>query len=447
MDVDYLVVGGGSGGIASARRAAIRGARVALIEASALGGTCVNVGCVPKKIMFNAAECATVLGDAADYGFDVQVTGHDWAQLRRARDAYVKRLNGIYAQNLEHDGVTRIEGWGRFVDAHTVEVNGERISARHVLIATGGRPYVPRIVGAELGITSDGFFALDRRPGRVLIVGGGYISAEFAGVFQALGTHVAIAVRAEQPLRHFDRMLQEAWTEEFTARGGEILSHFDVSRVERRPDGTLALHAQDPGRSFSTECVIWAIGREPLTDGMNIEASGVRLDTDGHVVTDDYQNTNVDGVYAIGDVTGRWQLTPVAIAAGRQLAERLFGGTPDAHVDYENIPSVLFSHPPIATVGMTELHARALHGDAVKVHTRSFVNIYHAVTRRRSRTHMKLVTVGANERVVGIHVIGMAADELIQGFAVAVRMGATKADLDTTMAIHPTAAEELVTMR
>lgn len=447
MDFDYLVVGGGSGGIASARRAAIRGARVALVEGGALGGTCVNVGCVPKKIMFNAARCAEALEDAGDYGFDVAVTGHDWARLRRARDAYVERLNGIYAQNLEHDGVTRIRGWARFVDAHTVEVAGERVSAPHVLIATGGRPRVPKIAGAELGITSDGFFALDRRPERVSIVGGGYVSVEFAGVFQALGTHVTIAVRAAEPLRHFDAMLRRAWVDEFVARGGRIEASFEATRVERRPDGTLTLHAQNPGRSLSTETLIWAVGREPSTDRMNLEATGVKLDSDGHVITDPFQDTNVAGVHAVGDVTGRWELTPVAIAAGRQLAERLFGGKPDARVDYENIPSVVFGHPPIGTVGTTEEQARALHGDGVKIYTRSFVNIYHAVTRRRSRTHVKLVTVGSNERVVGIHVIGMAADELIQGFAVAVRMGATKADLDRTMAIHPTAAEELVTLR
>jgi glutathione reductase (NADPH) len=256
MDCDYLVVGGGSGGIASARRAAVRGARVALVEAGAIGGTCVNLGCVPKKIMFNAAQCAGMLGDASDYGFDVDVRGFDWPRLVRARNAYVARLNGIYAQNLERDGVVRIDGWARFVSSHTVGVNGARISAPHVLIATGGRPHVPGVDGAALGITSDGFFALDRRPERALLLGSGYIAAELAGVLQALGTTVTVAIRGIEPLKRFDPLLRANWMEEFVARGGELVREFDAGRLERAPNGSVMAHDRGSSRSLSADTLI-----------------------------------------------------------------------------------------------------------------------------------------------------------------------------------------------
>lgn len=444
---DYLVIGGGSGGLASARRAASHGARVALIENGRLGGTCVNVGCVPKKIMYNAAVAAERLNDAPGYGFDVEAPPHDWTALVRRRDAYVERLNAIYARNLEVDSVERVTGWARFTAPGVVAVGERELRAEHVLIATGGRPRVPDVLGAELGITSDGFFALKERPARVAVVGGGYIAVELAGILRSLGSEVAVFLRGELLLRRFDVMLREVLMDEMTRRGISFEVCLEIERIERDANGALRCVSKEGVSHGGFDCLLWAIGREPSTADLGLERAGVERDIGGHVRVDDFQNTSVGGVYAVGDVTGRWPLTPVAIAAGRRLADRLFGGEPDARLDYEFIPSVVFSHPPIGTVGMTEDEARDAHASDVKVYVSRFTNLYHAVTEHKSRTAMKLVTVGARERVVGVHVIGMAADELIQGFAVAVKMGARKADLDRTVAIHPTAAEELVTMR
>jgi glutathione reductase (NADPH) len=444
---DYLVIGAGSGGIASARRAAEHGARVAIIEAERLGGTCVNQGCVPKKIMFNAASIAAALGDAEGYGFDVDVAGFDWSKLKAGRDAYVERLNGIYARNLEGSRVTTIHGRGRFVAPREVEVAGERHAAEHVLIATGGRPRVPEVVGAELGITSDGFFALPARPARVAIVGAGYIAVELAGVLAALGSEVNLLLRHQELLRRFDITLRETLMHELTAHGINVLSCIHLARVERDGEGSLSLLGSMGERLSGIDALIWAIGRDPNSDGLGLDLAGVATDDAGHVQVDEWQDTSVQNVHAVGDVTGKWPLTPVAIAAGRLLADRLFGKVPGARLDYECIPSVVFSHPPIGTVGVTEDEARERWGDAVKVYSSRFTNMYHALTARRSASVVKLVTVGPDQKIVGVHVIGIGADEMIQGFAVAVRMGATKADFDRTVAIHPTAAEELVTLR
>ncbi|HEX6271426.1 MAG TPA: glutathione-disulfide reductase [Polyangiaceae bacterium] len=444
-ELDFIVIGGGSGGLAAARRAARHGARTVLVEGGALGGTCVNVGCVPKKLSWHAAGIAELLHDASDYGFDVEVRGFDWGRFRRARDAYVERLRGIYARNLAADGVTRVDGWARFVDAHTVEVNGSSLTAPHVLVATGGRPRVLDVPGAELGITSDGFFELERLPRRVLVVGGGYVAVELGGVFAAFGSEVTLAERGPELLRRFDPMLGAALDEAMTTSGATILKQFEVARVERLEDD-IVLTSRD-GRSARGELLLWAVGRVPASRGFGLEAAGVLLDPHGHIVVDTFQNTSVPGVYALGDVTGLAELTPVAIAAGRHLADRLFGGKPDARLDYDDIPSVVFSHPPVGIVGLSEPDARARFGDAVRVYETRFTALYHGVTARKPATRMKLVVTGPDERVVGIHVIGLGADELIQGFAVALKMGARKADLDRTVAIHPTAAEELVTLR
>ena len=445
--LDYLVIGGGSGGLASARRAAAHGAKTALVEPKALGGTCVNVGCVPKKVMWNAASVAEALHDAKDYGFSITREGFDWGHVKRARDAYIERLNGIYARNLEVDEVTRIEGYARFVGDRAVMVGDRRFEAEHVLIATGGRPKVPNVVGAEHGITSDGFFELETQPKHVVVVGAGYIAVELAGVFCALGSEVTLLLRREQFLRTFDAMLRETLMEEMAKAGVNIMPCVDLEEVIREEDGTLCLAGRDKQRFTGFDCLLWAVGREPNTDRLDLESTRVTLDSQGNVVVDDMQQTTADGVYAVGDVTGKWQLTPVAIAAGRRLADRLFGGQADAKLDYENIPSVVFSHPPIGTVGLTEGEAHERFGQSVKVYSTRFTNMYHALTSRRTATAMKLVTVGPKEKVVGVHVIGIGADEMIQGFAVAVRMGATKADFDRTVAIHPTASEELVTLR
>ncbi|HVW30229.1 MAG TPA: glutathione-disulfide reductase [Polyangiaceae bacterium] len=444
---DYLVLGGGSGGVASARRAALHGARVAIIETARFGGTCVNVGCVPKKIMWNAATIAESLEDAEGYGFDVGDWKLDFARLREGRERYIRFLNQIYERNLDAEGVERVLGYGRFVDAHTIDVEGRRLSAEHVLIATGGTPRTPDIPGAERGLTSDGFFEFGALPKRVAIVGGGYIAAELSGVLCHLGSTVTVLLHHGEPIRGFDAMLRAELVQHMRDSGMEVRLWREATRVDGMPS-ELVIEMKDGDRVGPFDCIVWAIGRSPRTSGIGLENTGVVLDAEGHVVVDDLQSTAAPGVYAVGDVTGRLQLTPVAIAAGRKLADRLFGGEPGARIDYDEVPTVLFSHPPIGTVGLSEEAARARYGEAaVKIYERRFTNLYHALTARKPKTTVKLVCAGPEERVVGIHVIGLAADELIQGFAVALRMGAKKSDLDRTIAIHPTAAEELVTLR
>jgi glutathione reductase (NADPH) len=443
---DLLVIGGGSGGLAHAQRAAEYGAKAAVIEYGPLGGTCVNVGCVPKKVMWYAAHHAHGLHHAANYGFDIDVKGHDWAGLKERRDAYIERLNGIYENNLDKRGVTYIKGRARFVDATTVHVDGRPVEADRVVIATGGRPSVPDIPGAELGITSDDFFQLEERPQRVLIAGSGYIAVELAGVFSALGSNVQLVVRKDSVLREFDSMLATRLMDCMDRDEIDLVTRVVPKSLDKTDDG-LVLHAVD-GRTFGpADCLVWAIGRSPNTEALDAEKAGVEVDESGFIPTDKLQQTNVDTVFALGDVTGRAALTPVAIAAGRRLADRLYGGMEGRHLDYETIPTVIFSHPTIATVGLTEEQAREQYGDGVKVYKSSFIGMYYALGTNKRRSEMKLITVGEDERVVGCHVIGEGADEMMQGFAVAVRMGATKKDFDDTVAIHPTSSEELVTMR
>ena len=443
---DLICIGGGSGGLACVQRAAEYGAKAAVIESHRLGGTCVNVGCVPKKVMWNAAGVALSLADAADYGFDVQIGGSDWGVLKHKRDSFIIRLNGIYARNLASKGVTHVQGVGRFVDAHTVEVAGRRMTAPHIVIATGGVPTVPDVPGAGFGITSDGFFTLDERPARVAIIGSGYIANELAGAFHELGSRVDVFIRKDHMLTHFDAMLGKALMREMRAQ--EMTIHEHVVPAALTESGGLRTLVATDGREFpGYDCVLWAIGRTANVAAMDLQAAGVTIDAASYVMTDEFQNTNVAGVYAIGDVTGRAQLTPVAIAAGRRLSDRLFNGMTDRRLDYGNIATVVFTHPPIGTVGLSESEARALYGDAVKVYVSDFTPMYHALTTRKSHTDMKLVCVGPEQRVVGCHVIGIGADEMMQGFAVAIRLGATKRDFDDTVAIHPTSSEELVTMR
>jgi len=445
---DVLVIGGGSGGLAMAQRAAEYGRRVAVIESGRLGGTCVNVGCVPKKVMWYAAHLSHALHDARAYGFDVAVAGHDWQALRAGRDAYVQRLNGIYAGNLERKNIEVIAGRATLAGAGRVRVGGSELKAEHVLIATGGHPAVPDVPGARLGMTSDDFFnRLDHRPERVGIVGSGYIAVELAGVFRALGSQVRVFVRYDSVLRNFDPMLQEKLMAQLQQDGIEVVTGTVPAAVEKHGDG-LALHAANGRAHTGMDALIWAVGRGPNSDGLGLEVAGVETDGSGFIPTDAYQETNVPGIFAIGDVTGREALTPVAIAAGRRLSDRLYGGMRGRHLEYSNIASVIFSHPPIGTVGLTEPQARAHYGDsAIKVYNSSFVPMYYALMERKVRASMKLITAGEEERVVGAHVIGDGADEMMQGFAVAVRMGARKRDLDDTVAIHPTSAEEFVTMR
>ncbi len=446
-DYDLVVIGGGSGGIATAVRARSYGARVAVIEDHRLGGTCVNVGCVPKKVMWYAASLAHMLDDAPDYGFHVERRGLDWAALKTARDDYVARLNDIYARRLSDSGIADIRGTGCFVDAHTVEVNGERLSTDRVLIASGGAPLVPDLPGAELGITSDGFFEIAACPRRVVMVGSGYVAVELAGMLRALGAEVTMLLRKSRLLRDFDEMLSEQLTAAMLADGVEICTETRVQSVSRGSGGGLVVQCHDGRRVDGCDVLLWAIGRAPRSHDLALAAAGVAAGENGQVHADAFQNTNVDGIYAVGDITGHDELTPVAIAAGRRLADRLFGGKADAKLDYGLIPTVVFSHPTIGTVGLSESQARERYGEEVKVYRTQFNPMYHAFTRHKSKAAMKLITVGDEERIVGCHIFGLGADEMLQGFAVAIRMGATKRDFDETVAIHPTNAEELVTMK
>jgi len=444
---DYLVIGGGSGGLASARRAAEYGARVALVESGELGGTCVNLGCVPKKVMWNAAEIADALRDAAGYGFDVTRRGHDFAGLCQRREAYIQRMRGNYERNLAKDRVQVVRGRGTLLGPSRVQVGDQVLCAQHVLIATGGVPTFPDIPGAELGLSSDGFFALRALPRSALIVGAGYIAVELAGVLRSLGCDVTLAMRHERPLRGFDTMLGDALREALENCGVHVRLSTKVASVHENQNGERVATLDDGQTLPPAEVLFWTIGRRANTVSLGLESADVRTDQDGHVLVDEWQNTSATGVYALGDVTGRATLTPVAIAAGRRLSDRLFGGKPQSKLDYNEIPSVVFSHPPIGSVGLSEADARSVHGDSVKTYSTRFTNMFYAVTEHKALTHMKLVCAGPDERVVGVHVIGRGADEMIQGFALALKMRATKADFDRTVAVHPTAAEELVTMR
>lgn len=445
---DLIAIGAGSGGLSAAERAALHGKKAAIIESSRLGGTCVNVGCVPKKVMWNAAGIASAMEDAADYGFSVRNEGLDWNTLITGRDRYIRNINTWYEGYLRESGIDLLHGHGRFVDNRTLEVNGTHYTADHIVIAPGGTPLIPDIPGAEHGIDSNGFFALQEQPRRVAVVGGGYIGVELAGLLNALGSEVSLLVRSEYFLDSFDSLLRKTLLEEMISHKINVLSNITVEKVEKGADNKLTLHCSGGHLLTGFDTLIWATGRKPLTADLNLAAAGVKQDAQGYIPTDEFQNTNISGLYAVGDVTGRAQLTPVAIAAARRLADRLFAGQSDRKLDYENIPTVIFTHPPIGTVGLTEDEARARYGtESVKIYQTSFTPMYHALSKQGSKTAMKLVCVGALEKVMGVHIIGMGADEMLQGFAVAVKMGATKRDFDNTVALHPTSAEELVTMR
>ncbi|XP_026186612.1 glutathione reductase, mitochondrial isoform X2 [Mastacembelus armatus] len=459
---DFLVIGGGSGGLAGARRAAELGASAAVIESHKLGGTCVNVGCVPKKVMWNAAVHAEYLHDHSDYGFDVGNVRFSWETLKAKRDAYVSHLNRIYRNNLDKAKIQTIQGHARFMNdpEPTVEVNGKKYSAPHILIATGGHPSVlsdAEVPGASLGITSDGFFELETLPKRSVIVGAGYIAVEMAGILSTLGSKTSLIIRQTGVLRNFDSFISTNCTKEIQSSGVDLWKNSQVKSVCKTDRGLeVMIVTKDPEKKneekISTiqevDCLLWAIGRQPNTSGLNIGAMGVDTDESGHIIVDEFQNTSRPGIYAVGDVCGRALLTPVAIAAGRKLAHRLFEDKKDSKLDYSTIPTVVFSHPPIGTVGLTEEEAIKTRGkENVKIYKTSFTPMYHAITSRKTQCLMKLVCVGKEEKVVGLHMQGLGCDEMLQGFSVAIIMGATKADFDKTIAIHPTSSEELVTMR
>lgn len=447
-EYDYIVIGGGSGGIASANRAAMHGAKVILFEGKEVGGTCVNVGCVPKKVMWYGAQVAETLHRyAGEYGFDVTLNKFDFATLKANRQAYIDRIHGSYERGFDSNGVERVYEYAKFVDSHTVEVAGERYTAPHILIATGGHALYPNIPGSEYGITSDGFFELDEVPKRTAVIGGGYIAVEVAGVLNALGSDTHLFVRKDRPLRTFDKDIIDVLVDEMAKSGPTLHTHANATEVVKNADDSLTI-SFDNGETVTVDCLIWAIGRAANTSGFGLEKTGVELTERGNIYSDAFEKTSVSGIYALGDVTGKLDLTPVAVKAGRQLSERLFNNKADAKLDYTDVATVVFSHPVIGSVGLTEEKAIAKYGaENIKVYKSSFTPMYTALGDNRQPSTMKLVTLGEDEKIIGLHGIGYGVDEMIQGFSVAIKMGATKADFDNTVAIHPTGSEEFVTMR
>jgi glutathione reductase (NADPH) len=442
---DLVVLGAGSAGIAMAVRSARHGARVAVVEPGPLGGTCVNVGCVPKKAMWLAAELAEAQQLAHEVGFDSRPGALHWPSFIERRSGYIDNIHANYRRRFDESGIELVAGHGRFLAPDRIGVGERELVAARVLIATGARPHREPIPGGELGIDSNGFFALRACPRRVAIVGSGYIAVELAGVLRALGAEASVFARGSRLLRGFDQDLGEGLAQAMEARGIALAFGCGAMQAARDASGYSLRFAGDRVELGFDE-LIWATGRDPVTDGLGLDVAGIALDAKGFVATDEWQDTNVAGVHAVGDVTGRLALTPVAIAASRRLADRVFGGKADAKLDYANVPTVVFSHPPIGTVGLSEEAARAQHGDSVKVYRTAFRPMLAALAHGEERTRMKLVCAGDDERIVGIHLIGTAADEMLQGFAVALKMGARKADFDATVAIHPTSAEELVLM-
>jgi glutathione reductase (NADPH) len=442
MDFDLFVIGGGSAGVRCGRIAAGHGAKVAIAERRFWGGTCVNVGCVPKKLMVQAAEYGALAEDATGFGWEIAVRGHDWAKLQAAVAAETARLAALYRRLLEGAGARVIDGAARLLDAHTVAVGEERISARHIVVATGGAPVRPDVEGAEHCLVSDALFAMPDRPKRAIVLGGGYIACEFASLLNGLGVATALIHRGPLFLRGFDRDLREALAEEMRSAGITLRFETVVARIDRTHEG-LIVHCTD-GSDLEAECVFAAIGRAPATAGLGLAEAGVALAASGAVIVDEWGRTSVPSIFALGDVTDRVNLTPVATAQGHALADTLFGGRPRT-VSLATVPTAVFTAPPIATVGLAE-HEAAQRGP-VDVYLARFRPLRHAITGRERRTLMKLVVERGSDRVLGVHMLGEDAPEIMQGFAVAVGMGATKQDFDRTIGIHPSAAEEFVTMR
>jgi len=447
-EFDLIVIGGGSGGLACAQRAAEYGANVALVEKAPLGGTCVNVGCVPKKIMWYASHFFHQLDMANDYGFNVTLESHNWNILKQKRDEYIKKLNSIYEDNLNKRDICLIKGEASLEDDKTISISEKKYTAKQIVIATGGQPMIPEINGASHGITSDDFFKLEELPKDICIVGSGYIAIEFAGMLASMGSNVTLTIRTESILRSFDVMLSENLKEIMINYGVNIETKKIPTSLEKKND-KLILNTADGQKSKAYDSLIWAIGRSPSTENLNLLSASIHSNENGCIPVDKFQKTNVENIYAIGDVIGKEQLTPVAIAAGRRLSDRLYGGMKDRYLDYQMIPTVVFSHPPIGTIGMTENEAKEKFTDDIKVYSSTFNPMIYALSdsRKKIKSSMKLITCGSDERVVGCHIIGEGADEMLQGFAVAIKNGATKKAFDDTVAIHPTSAEELVTMR
>lgn len=444
---DYIVIGGGSGGIASANRAGLHGANVLLIQATEIGGTCVNVGCVPKKVMWNAAQMREqLLNDAKDYGLRTTINNFDYAELVKNREKYIERLHGAYAKGFASNGLDVIQGYAKFIAKDIVEVNNEQFQAKHILIATGSHPVKGNIPGAELGGTSDDFFAWEELPRSVAVIGAGYIAVELAGVLNGLGVETHFVYRHEKPLRKFDTMLSDELVAAYESAGVQL--HKNSVPKEIRLENGKKVFVTESGEEIIVDEVLWAIGRKPNVKGFGLENTAVEVDERGAIRVDDYQNTTQPGVYAVGDVIGKVDLTPVAIAAGRRLSERLFNGKKELKLDYQTIPTVVFSHPTIGTVGLTEEEARTTYGEEnLRIYKSTFTPMFYALGEHKIKSTVKLVCVGTEEKIVGLHGIGQGIDEMLQGFAVAIKMGATKQDFDDTVAIHPTSAEEFVTLK
>lgn len=445
FDFDLFVIGAGSGGVRAARFAAGFGAKVAVAESRYLGGTCVNVGCVPKKLLVYGAHVADELEQAGGFGWSLEGTRFDWPTLIANKTREIQRLNGVYRNLLVNSGVTLLEGHARILGAHEVEVSGQRYSAEHILVAVGGWPQVPDIPGRELAITSNEAFYLEQLPRRVLVVGGGYIAVEFASIFHGLGAQTSLLYRGERFLRGFDEAVRSHLDEELRKKGMDLQFNSDIAAIERQTDGSLLATLRD-GRVLEADCVFYATGRRPMLDDLGLENAGVGLDERGFVAVDEEYRTSVPSILAIGDVIGRVQLTPVALAEGMAVARRLFRPAEYRPVDYALIPTAVFSLPNIATVGLTEQQARE-QGHGVKVFESRFRPMKLTLTECTERTLMKLVVDADSDRVLGCHMVGPEAGEIIQGLAVALKAGATKAVFDDTLGIHPSAAEEFVTMR
>lgn len=445
FDFDLLVIGAGSGGVRAARFAAGFGARVAIVESRYLGGTCVNVGCVPKKLLVYGAHYHEDFALAAGFGWTLGERQFDWPTLIANKNREIDRLNGIYRNLLLNSGVTLLEGHGRLRDQHSVEVAGQVYRARHILIATGGWPQIPDIPGKELAITSNEAFYLPALPRCVLVVGGGYIAVEFASIFQGLGAQTSLLYRGELFLRGFDQSVRLHLKEELSKKGLDLQFNSDIRRIERQADGSLLATLND-GRQLTTDCVFYATGRRPMLDDLGLENVDIQLDDRGFIQVNERYETSTPSILALGDVIGGMALTPVALAEGMAVARRLFKPEEYRPVDYQNIPTAVFSLPNVATVGLTEEQARAA-GHTLKIFESRFRPMKLTLTDCQERSLMKLVVDAETDRVLGCHMVGGEAGEILQGIAIAIKAGATKRIFDETIGIHPTAAEEFVTMR
>ncbi|KAJ5578517.1 Glutathione reductase [Penicillium hispanicum] len=464
---DYIVLGGGSGGSGSARRAAgWYGAKTLIVESGRAGGTCVNVGCVPKKMTWNFGTINETLHIGKYYGYEIpENIPMNFKHFKETRDAEIKRLNGIYERNWNREGIDLVHGRARFVEPKVIEVaaadgsGAARYTAKHILIATGGRPNIPTVPGAEHGITSDGFFEIEELPPKIAVVGAGYIAVELAGVMNAVNVETHMFIRGDHFLRKFDPMIQKTMTDRYEAAGVHMHRHHSgfkeikLIRDGKGKDRLIKLITND-GSELEVNELLWAVGRAPEVEDLHLDIPGVKLNHSGHIVVDEYQNTSVEGVYALGDVTGQAELTPVAIAAGRHLGSRIFGPPElkSSKLSYENIPTVVFSHPEVGSIGLTEPEARQRYGDdKIKVYHTKFTDMFHSLMppeeKTKNPTEMKIICAGPQEKVIGLHILGLGVGEMLQGFGVAVKMGATKQDFDSCVAIHPTSAEELVTLR